>query len=347
MNPTKYINEENNMKTKLNLRTVTATLSALVLFPIAGTASAISLNIGHTLAPESHYQVMAEKLAELIEEKSNGDISINTFPQSQLGGEVRMIQGVRTGTLDMLITAQAPLTGTIEEFSFFDIPYLFSSVEHANDSLAGELGDHFLDMLPEKNMIGLGWLSAMERNLFTSSAVNSASDVEGMKLRVMQSPGYVEAYEALDAMPTPMAYSDLYIALQQGVVDGGDTSPDQFVMDKFYEVSDFYSLTKVHYLPALLIMSKSRWDSLSEEQRGWLQESANEALAYGIDYYQQSYDDSIAQMKELGVTVVEPDIATLREETEEAREQLIKQVPEGERLYELIDKTALSKNAKG
>lgn len=318
------------------LRSVTTILSASLLLPVANSASALSLNLGHTLAPESHYQVMAEKLAKLAKQKSDGEIIINTFPQSQLGGEVKMIQGARTGTLDMLITAQAPLTGTIEAFSFFDVPYLFDSVDHANAVLAGPLGDHFLEMLPEKNMIGLGWLSAMERNLFSSRPIENANDIEGMKLRVMQSPGYVEAYEALGAMPTPMAYSDLYIALQQGVVDGGDTSPDQFVMDKFYEVSDFYNLTKVHYLPALLIISETRWDSLSEEQKGWLQESANEALAYGIDYYKQSYDDSIAKMKELGVTVVEPDVATMREETAAVREQLINQVPEGERLYEML-----------
>lgn len=327
------------MKTTTNFRSITATLCASLLLPVANSASALSMNLGHTLAPESHYQIMAEKMAEIAKKKSDGEIIINTFPQSQLGGEVKMIQGARSGTLDMLITAQAPLTGTIEEFSFFDVPYLFDSVDHANAALGGQLGDHFLNMLPEKNMVGLGWLSAMERNLFSSKAINSASDVEDMKLRVMQSPGYVEAYEALDAMPTPMAYGDLYIALQQGVVDGGDTSPDQFVMDKFYEVSDFYNLTKVHYLPALLIVSKSRWESLSEEEKGWLQESANEALAYGIDYYKQSYDDSLNKMEELGVTVVEPDVETLRKETAEAREQLINQVPEGERLYELLEQT--------
>lgn len=325
------------MKTKLNPRSITAALCASLLLPIASSASALSLNLGHTLSPESHYQVMAEKMAELVKEKSDGDIVIHTFPQSQLGGEVMMIQGARTGTLDMLITAQAPLTGTIEAFSFFDIPYLFDSVDDANAALAGPLGDHFLEMLPEKNMVGLGWLSAMERNVFSSKAINNAGDLENMKIRVMQSPGYIEAYQSFGAMPTAMAYGDLYIALQQGVVDGGDTSPDQFVMDKFYEVSKYYNITKVHYLPALLIISKSRWDSLTEEQRGWLQESANEALAFGIAYYKQSYKDSLIKMRELGVTVVEPDVETLRQKSIAAREELIKQVPDGARLYELLE----------
>lgn len=325
------------MKTKLNPRSITTALCVSLLLPIASSASALSLNIGHTLAPESHYQVMAEKMAELVKEKSDGDVVIHTFPQSQLGGEVKMIQGARTGTLDMLITAQAPLTGTIEAFSFFDIPYLFDSVDDANAALAGPLGDHFLEMLPEKNMVGLGWLSVMERNVFSSKAINNASDIEDMKIRVMQSTGYVEAYESFGAMPTAMGYSDLYIALQQGVVDGGDTSPDQFVMDKFYEVSKYYNVTKVHYLPALLIISKSRWDSLSEEQKGWVQESADEALAFGIDYYKESYEDSLVKMRELGVTVVEPELETLRKKTTAVREELIKHVPGGAGLLELLE----------
>src|SRR5690606_15330711 len=95
----------------------------------------------------------------------------------------------------------------------------------------------------------------------------------------------------------PMAYGDLYLALQQGVVDGGDTSPDQFVMDKLLEVSKFYNITRVHYLPALLIISKTRWDGLTPEQQKILSESADEAMAHAREYYKKSYDDSIAKMK--------------------------------------------------
>lgn len=319
------------------IRSLATCLCAPALLLAAGSASALSLNLGHTLAPESHYQVMAEKLGELIEQKSAGEITINTFPQSQLGGEVKMIQSARSGTLDMFVTAQAPLTSTVKAFSFFDVPYLFDSVDQANTALAGPLGKHFLEMLPDYNLVGLGWLSAMERNVFASKPVDSERGMHGLKLRVMQSPGYVRTYEALGAQPTPMAYGELYIALQQGVIDGGDTSPDQFVMDKFTEVSKFYSITRVHYLPGLLIMSKRRWDSLNDQQKGWLQEAADEALAYGIEYYKRSYDESIERMQAGGVTVVETDVAPLREKSAKVREQLIEQVPEGRKLLELLE----------
>ncbi|WP_353170935.1 TRAP transporter substrate-binding protein [Paracandidimonas soli] len=317
-------------------KAILTTLSAIALSVGAGAAQGVTLNLGHTLAPDSHYQIAGQQLAEKVAERSNGEMKINLFPQSQLGGEVKMIQAARAGALDMFITAQAPMVNTVREYSLFDVPYLFDDLSQANKVLAGPVGRQFMDMLPKYNLVGLGFLSAMERNVFSSRPINGQPDMKGMKLRVMQSPGYVSAYEALGALPTPMAYGDLYLALQQGVVDGGDTSPDQFVMDKFLEVSKFYNITRVHYLPALLIISKSRWDKLSPEQQKILQESADDALAYARDYYKKSYDGSIARMKAEGVTVVDSDLDTLRESTRGVVQSLLKQIPDGEALYKAV-----------
>jgi tripartite ATP-independent transporter DctP family solute receptor len=297
---------------------------------------ALELNFGHTLAPDSHYHAYAEKFAELAAEKSGGKIKINLFPQSQLGGEVKMIQAARTGTQDFLITAQAPLTNTIKEYALFDLPYLFDSVDQANEVLQGEVGDKFLDMLPAHDLVGFGWVSAMERNVFASKPVNTVQDLQGFKIRVMQAPGYVKAYEALGAQPTPMAYSEVYLSLQQGVVDGGDTSPDQFIMDKFIEVADYYNLTHVHYLPALVIGSKAKWESFSAKQQEILQEAMDGATQYAIDYYKQSYADSIKQMKEAGVKVVETDVSTLKQESEKVYESLLSEIPNGQQLFDAV-----------
>lgn len=299
-------------------------------------AQAVNLNVGHTLAPDSHYQVATTRLADIAARKSNGQIKINVFPQSQLGGEVKMIQAARSGGLDMFITAQAPLTNTIKAYSLFDMPYLFDSVEQANQVLGGAVGQEFLDMLPRFNMVGLGWLSVMERNVFSSKPIRSDKDMAGMKLRVMQSPGYVKAYESFGAQPTPMAYGDVYMALQQGVVDGADTSPDQFVMDKFIEVSKFYNITRVHYLPALLIMSKTTWDKLSADQRKIIQESASEALAESRAYYRKSYDESIAHMKKSGVQVIESNAGSLKQASAKVNENLLAAIPEGKALYQKV-----------
>ncbi|GAX88559.1 TRAP transporter substrate-binding protein [Effusibacillus lacus] len=296
----------------------------------------VELNLGHTLSPQSHYQAMATKLAELAAQKSNGTIKISVFPQSQLGGEVKMIQSARTGSIGMLVTAQAPLENTVKEYSIFDLPYLFDSIDQANQVLGGEVGKKYLGMLPQHGLVGLGWLSVMERNVFSSKPIKSVDDIKSFKIRIMQSPGYVKAYEALGTQPTPMAYSEVYLSLQQGVVDGADTSPDQFVEDKFIEVSKYYNKTKVHYLPALLIISKAKWDKLTPDQQKVLQEAANEALKYGIDYYKKAYDDSIEKMKKAGVQVTEPDLTQFKKVSEKTYDQLLKEIPDGKKLFDEI-----------
>lgn len=313
-----------------------AALATLAFGALPVHAETLELNVGHTLAPDSHYQIATTRLAELAAKKSNGQIKINVFPQSQLGGEVKMIQAARTGGLDMFITAQAPLVNTVKAFSLFDMPYLFDSVDQANKVLSGPVGKEFLDMLPKYNLVGLGFLSVMERNVFSSKPIKSGTDMAGMKLRVMQSPGYVKAYESFGAQPTPMAYGDVYMSLQQGVVDGADTSPDQFVMDKFVEVSKFYNLTKVHYLPALLIVSKPKWDKLTPQQQAILKASADEALADSRVYYKKSYAESIDRMKKAGVTVVEPNLAPMKQTSSKIDADLLSNIPDGKKLYDKV-----------
>jgi tripartite ATP-independent transporter DctP family solute receptor len=313
-----------------------ASFTAIAFAVLPVHAQTLELNVGHTLAPDSHYQVATTRMAELAAKKSNGQIKINVFPQSQLGGEVKMIQAARTGGLDMFITAQAPLVNTVKAYSLFDMPYLFDSVDQANKVLSGPVGKEFLDMLPKYNLVGLGFLSVMERNVFSSKPINSGADMAGMKLRVMQSPGYVKAYESFGAQPTPMAYGDVYMSLQQGVVDGADTSPDQFVMDKFVEVSKYYNLTKVHYLPALLIVSKLKWDKLTPQQQAIVKSSADEALADSRAYYKKSYADSIERMKKAGVTVVEPNLAPMKQTSSKVDADLLANIPDGKKLYDKV-----------
>ncbi|MBP1930936.1 TRAP transporter substrate-binding protein [Ammoniphilus resinae] len=296
----------------------------------------VELNIGHTLSPESHWNLTALKLKELVEAKSNGSMIVNVFPQSQLGGEVKMIQALRTGTQALVFTAQATLANTVPEYSIFDLPYLFDDIDQANQVLRGEAGDLFLDMLPKYDLVGLGWTATMERDVFSNKPIEKVDDMSGFKIRIMQAPGYVKAYEALGAQPTPMAYSEVYLSLQQGVVDGADTSPDQFIMDKFIEVAKYFNLTHVHYLPTVALASKKVWDNLTPEQQKILQESMDEASEFGVKEYKKQYDEGIEKMEEAGVTVVETDTESLKDASEKVHDELIKEIPDGQKLFDAI-----------
>ncbi len=154
-----------------------------------GTAKTVELKFGHVLSQDSHFQVMADKMAELAAAKSNGTIKITVFPQSQLGGDSKMIQSMRTGVQALSITNQASLVNTVPELTIFDLPYLFDSIDQANKVLNGPVGQKYLDLLPQHGLIGLGYMSVVERNVFANKAIHKPGDMKSLKLRTMQPRG--------------------------------------------------------------------------------------------------------------------------------------------------------------
>lgn len=291
-------------------------------------AQTIELNAGHVLTTSSHYHAAAAKLAEVVAAKSNGHIKITVFPGAQLGGEVKQIQSVRTGTQDIVVTGEAPVENTVKDYTVFSFPYIFTSVDQANSVLQGPIGREMLDLLPRYNLQGLGFISALERNIFTNGKViKSAADMKGLKIRVIQGPGYVKAYEALGAQPTPMAYTELYIAMQNGAVDAAENSPDVFLQDRFIEVSKTYVLAKIMYMPALIIMSKSKFDSLSAEHKKIIQDASAEAVAFANAHYKKDYDSSLETMRKSKIEIIEPDLASFRATAAPTHAALLKEFP--------------------
>lgn len=291
----------------------------------------VTLNLGHVLTPGSHYHAVAVKLAEVALAKSKGTLKIDIFPSGQLGGEVKMIQSARTGVLPLVVTGEPPLENTVKEYGIFSLPYLFHSVDEANGALQGPFGKHMLSYMDKYGLTGLGWISVLERNMYGTKKIASLDDMKGTKIRVIQSPGYVKTYEALGAQPTPMAYSEVFMALQTGVVDAGEASPDQIIQDKFVEVTKFYNMIKIHYMPAVLLMSKSRFNALSSEHQAVIREAAAEAVKYGITVYKAGYQDGLKQMRAAGITIVEPDLKGFHKATEVIYEPLIKSIPDGKK----------------
>lgn len=297
----------------------------------------VVLKLGHTLAPNNHYQLTALEFARAVKEKTGGDIEVQVFPQSQLGGEVQMTQALRIGSQEMMISGQAAMVNTIKQWEIFDIPYLFGSVDEANGVMQGVVGQKFLGMLKPFNIVGLAWISVGERNLFTAKrTIGSLNDMKDLKVRVMQSPGYIAGYKSLGANPTPLAYNQVFLALSQGLVDGADTSPEQFIQDKFSEVAKHYYISHVNYLPVVLAISAAAWGKLTPEQQKALQEAAGAAAQFDLKEYRREYDEALAQMKTLGVQVTEVDTAPWAAATEAARKDLIAQVKDGPALYDEI-----------
>ncbi len=238
----------------------------------------------------------------------------------------------------MFLHLSSTLANIAKEFSILDLPFLFDNLDEANKVLRTDAGTQLLDLLPEKGLIGLGYSEMVERNVFAKKAINEAKDLQGLKLRIIEAPGYVETYKSLATQPTPMAYSELYTALQQGVVDGGDTSPDQFVMDKFIEVSDYFNLTRMNYIAIVALMSKSVWDGLTKEQQTIVQEAFAVASDFAPQEYKRQSDKYLEEMKKEGVEVIEPNRDSLKEMTKDVKSKIIGDIPNGQELYDSIQK---------
>lgn len=311
-------------------KTILTAILATTLPFVSHAADVVELNLGHVLAADSHYHAVAEKLAEIAAAKSNGTLKINIFPSGQLGGEVKLIQSARTGALPLVVTGEPPLENTVKEFGIFSLPYLFPDLTNANKAMQGSFGKHMLSYLNNYGLEGLGWISSLERNIYGSRKIVEPKDMEAMKIRVIQSPGYVKAYEMLGAQPTPMAYSEVYLALQTGVIDAGEASPDNVIQDKFVEVSKYYNLVKIHYMPAVLIMSKARMEKLSPEHQQIMRDAADEAVKHGIEFYNAGYKESIDKIKAMGVEVVTPDITEFRKKTADLYPSLLVDIPDGQ-----------------
>lgn len=297
----------------------------------------VELTLGHVLTTQSHYHAAAETFAKEVEARSNGTMKVNIFPAGQLGGEVKMIQGVRTGTQDLVITGGGPVENTVKEFSVYSFPYLFKDLDQANSSMQGPIGQEMLELLGQHRLLGLGFISPIERNIFTNGKrITQASDMKGLKIRVIQGQGFVKTYEALGAQPTPMAYAELYTALQNGAVDAAENSPDVFVQDKFIEVSKTYTMARVMYMPALMLMSPSRHERLSPEQQQVVREAAAAAIASADTHYKKGYAESMKIIQERGVEIIEPDLDSFRATSDAVHASLLESMPHTKPWYDKI-----------
>jgi tripartite ATP-independent transporter DctP family solute receptor len=303
--------------------------TALIMPTLA--VAQVELKLGHVLTADSHYQAAATAFAEAVKAKTNGKVTIKSFPQGQLGGEVQEVQALRLGTQDALVTSQAAVVNTIKEWQIFDVPYLFDSVGQANKALQSDTGRKLLDLVDRQGMVGLAWFSVLERDVVSAKKpVTKLSDLEGFKIRVIQSPGFVKAYKALGANPVPLPYSQLYLALQQGVVDGAESSPELMIQDKFAEVSKQFVLSHVNHMPVALLMSKSVFAKLDAETQAAIRAAAAEATAVHVASYRKQYDQALAELKTRGIEVSTPtDLKAWQAATDVAAKEIVADTPDG------------------
>lgn len=280
--------------------------AACGLLILGGAAEAREIQLGHTLSDDSHYSVGADAFKETLEEVSDGEFTVREHPAGSLGGERDMIEGLQIGTLDAVITSTGPLGNFVPETYVLDLPFLFRDYEHARSVLDSEIGDDLLAKMEPHNIIGLAWSENGFRHMTNSrNEVQEPSDVDGMKIRTMENQVHMNAFEELGASPTPMAFPELFTALQQGTVDAQENPVTVIVATKFWEVQDHISLTGHVYSPAAVLGSGVLWSELTEQERDWFNQAAQASAEATREEVSRLETDGLDLLRENGMTVVE------------------------------------------
>lgn len=292
-------------------------------------AEAITLKLAHVGSPTHQYQIAADKFKELVEARTDGAVKVDIYNNGVLGNENETVEQVMDGTLDIAaVVADSSFANVVPEMNVFGIPYLFRNLDHVYATIDGEIGQELIEKANEKEMKFLGFWEIGFRH-FTNNKVEIAkpADMAGLKIRVQPSKVWDAHMAALQANGTPLAFNELYSAMDQGVVDGQENPLNTIYSMKFYEVQKYLSLTGHTYSPAAVAMSNKSWESLSDEQQGIVDEAFKEAQQYQREQLAEIDAQIINDIKAEGVIVTEPDIAAFRELTKDVREVLAQEVP--------------------
>ena len=219
-----------------------------------------------------------EKFAELVKQKSGGKMTVKIFGGGALGGDLQVVSSLQGGTVEMSLMNASLLNGLVKEFSVLDFPFLFNNEEEAYAVVDGPVGKKLMDKLPEKGIVGLAYPELGFRHIHNSKRpVTKLEDLQGLKIRVIQTPVYIDTLNALGANATPLPFPEVYNALEQKTVDGATNPLVTIPVMKFNEVQKFLTITRHQYNPQIIIVSKRAWDKLSPDEQKILQEAANEA----------------------------------------------------------------------
>lgn len=284
----------------------TLTGVAVALGMTAGTAMAQEFNLAFTPPLESHYGDGGKAFAETMAELSGGTITINLKPAGALGGERDVIEGLQIGTVDLAISSTGPIGNFVPDVYALDFPFLFAGYDQAHAVLDGPIGQGLLDEFQEHELVGLAWGENGFRNVTNNILpINTPGDLEGLKLRTMENRVHIAAFEAAGASPTPMSWTEVLTSLAQGTIDGQENPIPVLVANNMWEIQKYVTLTQHVYSPAVVVMSKGRWDGLTEEQQGWFVAAGQAAAAATRATVAENEANGVALLRENGMEVIE------------------------------------------
>lgn len=292
---------------------------AAISTPVSAQVQERTIRWGHLNNTDHPVSKGVQKFTELVAAKSGGKLKVREYPANQLGSEMQQQSALRAGTQEMQSPATTSLVGIVKDYGLIDFPFIVSTPKQADALLDGPLGSALLAKLPEKGLVGLGYWDLGFRNVTNSRrAITKGEDLDGIKLRVIPNPVYLETFKAFNANPVPMSFSELYTALETRTVDGQENPFSVILSNKFYEVQKYLGVTNHTYSTNIILVSKVFWDKLSKEEQTILQEAANEARDYQRKISREQAQAAIAELKSKGMEINEigpAELAKMREKT--------------------------------
>lgn len=268
----------------------------------------LTLKLGHIAEPDNPYGMGADYMAKLVKERSNGEIEIQVFPSSQLGNQRDLLEGITLGTLEMTLTSSAVMSNFVPEIGIFDLPFLMRDIPHAYKAL-DTVGMELCKLGEPIGMVTLAiWENGVRHMTNNVRPIRTPADMKGLKVRVQESPVYIGMMQALDASPTPMAMSELYTALEKGVIDAQENPLAQIATKRFYEVQKYLSLTAHTYAPEIVIIAKFVWDGLTPAQQELIRKAAEDTREWQRQVCRDQEAQFLKRITEGGKCVMNDDV---------------------------------------
>jgi tripartite ATP-independent transporter DctP family solute receptor len=297
------------------------------------------MKISYSVAADHPYGLGVTRFAELVNQKTGGKIIIKGYSDGQLGGEVQSISATQGGVLEMTLTGTAAVVGIVKEFALFDFPFLFANEKEVDAVLDGPVGKEPLDKLNGKGLIGLCyWESGFRHTTNSKRPITKLEDFQGLKIRTIQNPVFLDTFNALGANAVPMPFPEVYTALESKAIDGAENTYVTIATSKFNEVQRYLSATRHIYGAAVILMGKKLWDGLSTDEKKILQDSCAEARDYERKVVRDSDAKFLADLKAKGMVFNEippEELAKMRAKLKPVIDKHVKEV--GENLAKRAD----------
>nr|WP_220457878.1 TRAP transporter substrate-binding protein [Morganella morganii] len=276
------------------------------------------------------------QFADDVKTKTNGDVRIRIYPDAQLGNQRESMELMQNGALDIVKSNAAELEAFSPAYSVFNLPYLFRDKPHYEKIIYGDIGQEILDSSKDSGFVGLTYYDAGARSFYAKKPIRTPDDLKGLKIRVQPSPTAISMVKELGGNPTPLAYGELYTALQQGVVDAAENNIPSYTLSRHSEVTKFFSLDEHTMVPDVLVMSTKSLDKLTPEQQEIVKQAAKDSAQTMAKLWEASEKEERAKVEKQGVEFITVDKVTFQDAVKPMYDDIAKSNPELSKMADRI-----------